>query len=374
VFEYSWQLLPNKARSVFSKPSVFQGGFSWKAAEIFADAALRDLALLTDKSLIQRLPIRSYLAAFCFYLGQFVEGRNLLAASIPVLETTKNTADIAAVHLWLGMIEIRTGAYQNADEHLQKCLVLFQELEKPIQIANTLNDLGVSAHHQGKLKEAEAYYRQSLAISRRNQHYRGQANGINNLGSLYAHLGDHENAVHQYQETFELVKKQDDPRAIAMAFSNLGSSNRSLGNYLKSMLRYEESLSRFQELGDQWWIAVAISGLGQTFLELTQFSKAKEYIQKGLIIADQIESRPDILGILYAMTRWLIARKQLYQAAIIPHFVRMQLASRFLQKKRCQNQLDIITPRLSRQTMNQAKTAATELKLDEMVAEALAVH
>jgi len=52
VFDYSWSLLSDDERTVFSALSVFRGGFSRGAAEAVSGASVRDLANLVGKSLL----------------------------------------------------------------------------------------------------------------------------------------------------------------------------------------------------------------------------------------------------------------------------------------------------------------------------------
>lgn len=54
VFEYSWNLMPPADREVFSKLAVFRGGFDRQAAQKVANASLRNLTSLVNKSLITR--------------------------------------------------------------------------------------------------------------------------------------------------------------------------------------------------------------------------------------------------------------------------------------------------------------------------------
>lgn len=52
VFDYSWTMLSEDERRVFAALSVFRGGFSREAASAVADASLRNLANLANKSLV----------------------------------------------------------------------------------------------------------------------------------------------------------------------------------------------------------------------------------------------------------------------------------------------------------------------------------
>ncbi len=52
VFEYSWAMLSQEERTMFAALSIFRGGFTREAAESVAGASIRNLANLTNKSLL----------------------------------------------------------------------------------------------------------------------------------------------------------------------------------------------------------------------------------------------------------------------------------------------------------------------------------
>jgi predicted ATPase/class 3 adenylate cyclase len=56
VFDYSWGLLNSAEKDVFAALSVFRGGFTREAAETVAGASLRDLANLSNKTLVVARP------------------------------------------------------------------------------------------------------------------------------------------------------------------------------------------------------------------------------------------------------------------------------------------------------------------------------
>jgi predicted ATPase/class 3 adenylate cyclase len=56
VFQYSWDLLSDDERNIFTALSVFRGGFTREAASGVAGASLRNLATLVNKSLVSPSP------------------------------------------------------------------------------------------------------------------------------------------------------------------------------------------------------------------------------------------------------------------------------------------------------------------------------
>lgn len=60
AFDHSWQLLSEEHRLLFSKLSIFRGGFLRQAAQVVAGATILDLSTLVDKSLLQRTEAGRY--------------------------------------------------------------------------------------------------------------------------------------------------------------------------------------------------------------------------------------------------------------------------------------------------------------------------
>ena len=60
VFDHSWRLLGDREREVMQALSVFRGSFTRQAAQEVAEASLRDLMALVDRSLLQRVAAQRY--------------------------------------------------------------------------------------------------------------------------------------------------------------------------------------------------------------------------------------------------------------------------------------------------------------------------
>ncbi|MCB0185569.1 MAG: AAA family ATPase, partial [Caldilineaceae bacterium] len=54
VFDHSWHLLSARAQMIFQQLAIFRGGFTAAAAEAITSAALPELIVLVDRSLVQR--------------------------------------------------------------------------------------------------------------------------------------------------------------------------------------------------------------------------------------------------------------------------------------------------------------------------------
>jgi predicted ATPase len=108
VFEYSWAMLSQEERNMFSALSVFRGGFTREAAESVAGASIRNLANLTSKSLV----------VFDREAGRYSVHELLRQYAESELETRDGALnDVAASHTWFfGSLAARSAETISIDE------------------------------------------------------------------------------------------------------------------------------------------------------------------------------------------------------------------------------------------------------------------
>jgi len=87
VFAHTWGRLSISERAVFMRLAVFRGGFTRQAAQRLAEASLRTLSTLVNKSLVQ-----------CDASGRYTIHELLRQYAAAELETAGQTADACAAH------------------------------------------------------------------------------------------------------------------------------------------------------------------------------------------------------------------------------------------------------------------------------------
>ena len=115
--------------------------------------------------------------------------------------------------------------------------------------------------------EAEARYRESLAIYDRLDEHGGTASACNDLGEIARAAGDLDRAEPLYERALGLWRGLGDATGVARAAQNLAQLAREHGDYERARALLRESLAASTGLGDRHQRAIALACLVATSAE-----------------------------------------------------------------------------------------------------------
>lgn len=234
-------------------------------------------------------------------LGQYDLAKQLLVASLNILETTDLREEIAFVLNNLADVERTSGQYEAAKQLCGQSLTIFRELNDQWSVAATLNNLGVVLYYLGDFLQAQQYYLESLDISKHLDNGDGAATALVNLGAIAHDLGNYEEAQQYYLESMELCKKLDDQDGIIASLINLGRTSFILESYLEATQYSEEGLLLSKKLGNQWGIAASLINIGDIAYHTGNLANAKQYFSEALNLVQEIHAKPLLLEVIVAI-------------------------------------------------------------------------
>ncbi|MCP4540940.1 MAG: tetratricopeptide repeat protein [Chloroflexi bacterium] len=346
TFEHSWNLLSQEEQIIFTKLSVFRGGFRRKAAEQIVDASLPTLSALVDKSLLRynslgRYQIHellrqyaaekletqtriealhsSYYATFLQEQERALKGKNQQKASQAINAEIDNVRSA-----W------RWAFTQLADQQDKKlALTIIKQSLKSLYLFYTIQDryqegeqvfeqaatalsnrtiagkeelvLGQLLAHQGKCCEftthsdkAKRLFERSLAIFNRLDAWRETALPLFGLGYMAHMKGEYAQATQYFQNSLAIYQKMENRWGIATVLSNLCLVARRQGAFLKAKEQCQESLSIRREIGDQKGIASSLNNLGLIYCAVGEYVEAKDVLHEALEICRQLDYKTGI--------------------------------------------------------------------------------
>lgn len=352
VFEYSWNLLSKDERRVFSRLSVFRGGFEARAARIVAGASERVLSALVSKSLVRSTPddryemhelLRQYAAArldespretdatrdrHCEYYAGFLYRRaehlkgdrqkEALAEINAEIENVRAAWQWAVDHrkeLALEKSVVSLLRFYERRSWFREGLTVFGRAaaslgaswgpvnqvtgRKAVVLSLLLSQQGWYSHRLGLPDEARDFLQKSLAILRRQGTRWELANVLNELGVVTYRAGDYIGARQIYEESMAVCRQLDERRELAVTLSNLGNVCRALGEYEQARKYLRESVEVFREHGDQYSMAVSLNNLGEVFRSQGDYPEARRCYREGLAVRREIGDR---MGIAVSLT------------------------------------------------------------------------
>ena len=316
VFQRSWNLLAEPDRNALSALSVFRGGFSRDAAQEVAGASLRDLMVLADSSLVERMPDGRY--EMHELLRVFAEERlgekNAVAAAV---------RDRHASYYAQAM-EIWERAFWRAEQQhaLREAGVEMANVQAAWSWAtarartdwldHAANGLGRFFELQGRYAEGEALFRRTAgeleASSKPKEDgtcLRIVAKMVAWQGAFATVLGRSREARRLLQRSLDLLRQagsagQDTRRETAFALTRLGWATYRTDRARDQRLQ-ERSVALYRELGDQGELAAALGGLAWSLFDTGDHPKARAGAEESLAIRRQLGDRRGIAESLSAM-------------------------------------------------------------------------
>ncbi len=189
----------------------------------------------------------------------------------------------------IGDAYYRLNKYDQVIEIWQQALKLYQKGEALEIQALLLRNIGVAHGEQGDYEQAIKRYKQSLKKAREIHDEQTERKSLINLGYVYLSLGKYEQAITYNQQALNLARKNNDPVVEANALGNLGSAYEKTCDYDKPILEYYENhLAIARKIANRKIESDALGNLGNFYLGMGDLSKALDYHQQNLEIAQEI--------------------------------------------------------------------------------------
>ena len=331
TIDWSYELLAEDERDLFSALAVFVGGCTFEAAEEVAGADPDTLQSLIDKSLVRRRPsgdrywmletIREFAAErvaerddadglsarHAFHYASFAEradpyvrhgpdqqawvGRvaddydNIRAAVALGLEREPAlAAEIVGnltFFLWL------RGGFAEAVGWIEACLAHADDLpsetltrvhECGSAVFQRLSDVDTASRH------ADEAYRVAAAAG----DDRGLANALRERGKVASAKGETAAIRPIYTELEEVARRADDPWNAAIALNNLGDLAMNEGSWRDAVDLCGRSSEIRRTMGDIWGSALARLNVAEAQLELGELAEAAESARTGLAQGEEV--------------------------------------------------------------------------------------
>ena len=235
------------------------------------DRAMAALRVMTDE-LVERQLARS--PTLTEENKEFL--RKVIAQFEGFAAITANDADSRAIrgegYFRVGLMRYRLGDLKEAEAAFRDALALQKQLvaEFPIrpdfrqELARTYGNLGVLLRETGQLKEAEAAYRNALALQKqlvadfptRPDFRQELASSHNNLGLLLYQTGRPKEAERAFRDALairqqlatEFPTRPDFRQELALCYNNLGNLLSDTGRLAEAEVAYRETLKLQQQL------------------------------------------------------------------------------------------------------------------------------
>ncbi len=294
AFEYSWNLLSEAERDVFKNLSVFRNGFTREAASQVANAPLKVLMTLVNKSLLRRDGntgrydvhelLRQYaqeylyasdedriaiMDAHCHYYADF------MAQQWDTLKTDRQPTALNEIEgeidniraAWHHMVRSRqTVALRQTMPSLRFFLSLRSQYQEGVALFSEAVDA---------LKVAEAEEETSIVL----------AHLLALQGRFLIATGAHEKGKAAIEKSLSVLPRAAKPQDMLIPLESLSESALHSGQIVKAWQAAHEAIQAARQIPDQWEEAWLLYWLGLVTLEKQEYEEVRKIAQESLQIA-----------------------------------------------------------------------------------------
>ncbi len=223
--------------------------------------------------------------------GRLDDAQQHLESALALFEDSNDERGIASTVDDVGKLYWLRGDYPKALEATQRSLTMRRKLGDRRSIALSLNNLGLVYQDSGQFKLALDAFEQALRIRREIGDLVGVSISLNNLGTVAQDQRDDQQALTLFLEAHEVAKETGDRNRLALVLTNLGETYNRLGDPLKAVHHLKQAEEIADELGDKMGLAEAVRGLGKAYLAQREYTKARECTARAVEIFREIQSK-----------------------------------------------------------------------------------
>jgi tetratricopeptide (TPR) repeat protein len=223
--------------------------------------------------------------------GRLDEAAQHLNVALALFEEAADERGVASTVDDIGKLHWLRGDYARALEFTQRALQMRRRIGDRRSIALSLNNMGLVYQDSGQFKQALEAFEQALQIRREIGDLVGVAISLNNLGTVAQDQRNDQQALTLFKEAYEVAKETGDRNRIALVLTNLGETLNRLGDSAQAIQYLKQAEELGDELGDKLCLAEAVRGLGKAYLARREYTKARECTMRAVEIFREVESR-----------------------------------------------------------------------------------
>jgi tetratricopeptide (TPR) repeat protein len=147
-----------------------------------------------------------------------------------------------------------------------------------------LNQLGSAHQSIREFETAQAYFHQSLELSRDLEYLQGEATALFHLGDIAYDLRQFQQAKSLFEQSLSVTEQTGDKQSTAKIYHLLGMIAQQLREYAEARHNYQLALEIDVKFGDRYSQASTYHQLGTVARELREYAEARHNYQLALEI------------------------------------------------------------------------------------------
>lgn len=194
----------------------------------------------------------------------------------------------------IGQVYIRLLDLSSAIQYYSKSLKVFEELEDPEGVAVSLINMGNIYFELKEYDIALDKFLESAAIYTEIGDKIGVAHNYMNIGNVYQDQQKFDEALNYYQQSYEIQQEVGNEKGAYQILVNIATILKAQQKYELALAYFEECLAYFETINTGQELAATLNNISAIKFEKGQLNEAKKTALRGLHIAEDVGSMPEI--------------------------------------------------------------------------------
>ncbi len=222
----------------------------------------------------------------------------------------------------LGALSHRDGDYDQAIDHYQRAITLYQELGKDnlryeFYLADNFASLGRVYRTMGDGVRALTLFNKALNSGRKSLNPGIVANVLNSIGVLYLEQENYEKAVDYLNQSLRAYLAQRNQAETAVALLNLGVAYQRQGDYDRALDSFNRSAKQAEAASGRDVLINAGQGIGVIYRVKGDYPAALDIFERSLSLAKEVEDQTRIAELLWRKAEVFYAMDNFSEAAAL---------------------------------------------------------
>jgi len=249
-------------------------------------AALQQAMDLGQYDLAWKLPTVS--DGFFEIRAYWQEWKNIHLEALAAATTIGDSLGEASSRRCLGDVSWRTGDYDAALDHYQRCAQIARRIGDPWIEGFGVRGSGLAHQELGQISRAIPYFEQAREIFEQAGFTRGMAMSLLSLGKCCRVEGDLDGAADYGERATEMFRQISDRWSLAWGLIPLGEVYAEMGNTDEAERQFVEAADIFAEFEDRRSEAQALSQLGSVYISSGDVAQGKRCWARALLLFEDL--------------------------------------------------------------------------------------
>lgn len=203
-------------------------------------------------------------------------------------------AHLPVIESKLGAVHHRLGEWKIASRHFETAFSAFG-VERHAERARALADWSLAAHQSGDVSRALELGHRALELAKASEDNRTLAQTYNQLGILARHQGNATQTARHLEQSLKFANAMEDPGARIAALNNLALVCADQQEFERAITLTEEALAHCRSIGDRHREAALLNNLADFCHMTDDTERSMAYLKEAVAIFAEIGERTDTI-------------------------------------------------------------------------------